>query len=282
MLLPDWTEIAGPARSRLCRSVATMALAASCPAFADVVLEHEAHGGSVSFEVDDCLATERRRYADVDGAGESSYISGHTIDLREVSVWIRRPAGSTTSSFKITKQCESWRVAEQCIGLEVALAIEVGQEIRLGCDEMYVSCIRANHAQDRFTLHDGLDVLWWKEELGSDNVRLQRRVLTTLDEHIESCKAKSNVREAANRSDAEGAQLRARDRIREELQDLDAAFRNVVVKGPMFAPAVCGEVKSGMDGTYTRFIVFGPIGTKLDTDRNDGTFDSRYWSELCD
>ena len=93
MRLPDWMEFAGSACKRLRWLVAILAMAASYPAVADVVLEHEAHGGLVSLEIIDCVATERRRYADFDAAKVSNYVGGHAIELREVSVWIRRPTG---------------------------------------------------------------------------------------------------------------------------------------------------------------------------------------------
>ena len=257
------------------------AIAASLPTAADVVLEHKANGGLVTFKLDGCMATEQRRYADFGEAKASNYAGGHAIDLRDVSVWLRRSSGSTSANFKVTNRCESWRVSEQCIDLEEALVIEAGQEIRLGCDEMYVSCVRTDHPQGNFTLHDGLSVLWWKEELGPDNVMLQQRVLKSLYQRIESCKAESNIQEAAHRSDAEGAALRAKDRIREELQDLDAEFRNVSVSGPIFAPAVCGELKPSAKESYARFLVVGLLGTRLETNYEDELFSTSYWNKYC-
>ena len=266
---------------RLPRLVAVITAAASCTAAADILLEHRAHGGLVSFDISDCMLNEQRRYSDAAGAEASNYVQGHAIDMREVSVWIRRPDGSSSSAFRVTDRCESWRDADQCISLETAHAVAIGQEIRLACDEMYVSCVRANHFQGNFTLHDGFGLLSRKEDDGPANVRMQQEILTTLYHNVESCKDKSGIRETAFREDAEGAVLRAQDRIREVLQNLEPVFRQISTRGPIFAPAVCGEVRPAGQDTFLRFVVFGPIGVKLEGARKDSTFNLKYWEKYC-
>lgn len=258
-----------------------MLIAVSGPAAAEFVLEHNAHGGLVSINVTDCMLSEKRDYADAEAAEAANFVKEHTVDLQDVSVWVHRPDNGTSKAFKIGSKCEAWRYADQCMKLDEALNVSSGQEIRLACDDMYVSCIRTHHLQGNFKLQTSLQILWWKEESASDNFNTQQQVLSTLHGAVEACKTKHGVQEAVFREHNEGAILKAQDKVRIHLQDLDAEFRKILIYGPSFAPAVCGEVKTAGGDAYLRFVVSGPVGTKVDRPGRDSTFELDYWGRYC-
>jgi len=244
-------------------------------------LEYDAHGGHVSFQLADCAFIETRRYDDWEQAERSNYVDRKIGDLNRMSLWVVRPENGISPVLKVTDSCESWRYSDQCISIDEALSVVERQRVRLGCDEMYVSCVRVDHQNGDFALQDNIEVLWWSTELGSENIPSQQRILRALYRAIDDCKTRNHVSAPILREDSEGAILKALDLVRERTQDTHAEFRDVFSKGPPFMPAVCGEVKHRGNDAFVRFTVFGPIGIKLGTAPDDMKFDSKVWGRYC-
>ena len=261
--------------------VAFVLMMTSNSASAELVLQHNAHGASVSINVADCVLSETRDYADGAAAIAANLIDKHVVDLEDVSLWIHRRENGLSEAYKVGDNCEAWRYADQCITLDEALNVSPEQDIRLACDEMYVSCMQAHHLQGNFELQASLQIFWWKDDSAFDNVDTQLQLLSNLHAAIEACKTKHDIQEAVFREDDEGALLRAQDKVREYLQDLDAEFREVSIYGPIFAAAVCGEVKPAGEDAFLRFVVSGPVGTKVDGAGETRVFDEDYWGRYC-
>ena len=246
------------------------------------LIEYDGQATGVTLRLTDCEFTKTVRYGNPEVVGQPIEYENSTVNLNRASLWVERTDNDTASRFKVTDNCESWRVADQCISIDDALAVVEEQDVLVHCDAMYVSCVRVDHEpEDIFTLSDSLKVLRWDDELGSENIRSQQHVLKSLDHEINTCKTRNNATEPVYREDNEGTVLQAQDRIREKVQDVDVEFRDVFVKGHRLMPTICGMVKHQGNDAFVRFMVFDIVGVKVEETPNDQQFERDVWGKYC-